>query len=94
MGNQDADTQTSGFFNRLSFGWMNSVVKKARTGDVDVHSLPLPTEQQAEVAYGQFQSNWDAAVKAGKPSLRGVLWKTFGKDLMFAGFFKLLWSVW
>lgn len=94
MGGQCPDAAVSGFFNKLSFGWMSGVVKKARTGDVDVHELPLPTEQQAEVAYTQFQSNWDAAVKAGKPSLRNVLWRTFGKDLMLAGIFKLLWSIW
>ena len=88
------DAATSGFFNKLSFSWMTSVVRKARTGDVDVHELPLPTQQQAEVAYGSFQDNWDAAVKAGNPSLRKVLWRTFGKDLMLAGLFKLLWSVW
>lgn len=88
------DAATAGFFNKLSFGWMNSVVKKARTGDVDVHELPLPTLQTADVAYEAFQTNWDAAVKIGQPNLRKVLWRTFGKDLMLAGIFKLLWSVW
>ncbi|WIA32616.1 hypothetical protein OEZ86_003419 [Tetradesmus obliquus] len=87
------DAATSGFFNKLSFGWMNGVVRKARTGDVDVHELPLPTEQTADVAYEAFQANWDVAVKAGQPNLRKVLWRTFGKDLMFAGIFKLLWSI-
>lgn len=73
---------------------MNNVVKKAKTGDVDVHELPLPTDQTADVAYQSFQANWEAAVKAGQPSLRKVLWRTFGKDLMIAGLFKLVWSVW
>jgi hypothetical protein len=51
-------------------------------------------QQTADVAYAEFQANWDQAVKTGKPNLRGVLWKTFGKDLMLAGLFKLLWSLW
>jgi hypothetical protein len=46
------------------------------------------------VAYEQFQTRWDAAVKEGKPNLRKVLWRTFGKDLMLAGLFKLVWSIW
>jgi hypothetical protein len=88
------DGATSGFFNKRSFGWMNSVVRKARSGAVDVHELPLPTPQTADVAYEAFQHNWDAAVTSGQPNLRKVLWRTFGKDLMLAGLFKLLWSIW
>eukprot|EP00878_Enallax_costatus_P000230 GHUV01000294.1.p1 GENE.GHUV01000294.1~~GHUV01000294.1.p1 ORF type:complete len:1290 (+),score=442.33 GHUV01000294.1:122-3991(+) len=87
------DEATSGFFNKLSFGWMNGVVRKARRGEVDVHELPLPSVQTADVAYESFARSWDAAVKTGRPNLRKVLWNTFGKDLMLAGLFKLLWSV-
>jgi hypothetical protein len=89
------DAATSGFFNKLMFRWINPVVKQAaQTGEVDLHHLPLPTEQTAEVAHDAFMRNWDAAVKAGQPKLRATLWKTFGKDLMIAGLFKLVWSVW
>jgi ATP-binding cassette, subfamily C (CFTR/MRP), member 1 len=89
------DAATSGFFNKLRFGWMDRVVSRARkTGDVELSELPLPSAQQAEVAYSEFQSNWDAAVKAGSPNLRKVLWQSFGRDLMLAGLFKLVWSVW
>lgn len=59
-----------------------------------MHDLPLPSQQTADVAYDQFVVNWDASVKAGQPNLRKVLWRTFGKDLMTAGLFKLLWSLW
>jgi ATP-binding cassette subfamily C (CFTR/MRP) protein 1 len=83
-----------GVFNKLRFGWMNGVVRAARTGDVDLEELPLPTQQTADVAYEAFQTNWDASVKTGKPNLRKVLWQTFGRDLMMAGLFKLLWSIW
>jgi hypothetical protein len=90
------DAATSGFFNKLRFGWMNNVVRQARKGDPDamISSLPLPSEQTADVAYGTFSANWEAAIKEGKPNLRKVLWKSFGKDLMHAGLFKLMWSVW
>jgi hypothetical protein len=76
---------TDGFFNRLSFGWMNKVVKEGRKGEIVLENLPLPAEQGAEVAYSQFQTNWEAACKGGKPNFRSALFKTFGKDLMLAG---------
>jgi hypothetical protein len=70
------------------------VKQASKTGEVDIHDLPLPSQQQAEVAYEQFNTNWEAAVKAGNPNLRKVLIRAFGKDLMLAGLWKLLWSVW
>ncbi len=89
------DAATSGFFNKLMFRWINPVVKQASaTGEVDLHNLPLPTQQTAEVAHDEFMRNWDEARKTGNPNLRKTLWKTFGKDLMIAGLFKLVWSVW
>lgn len=88
------DAATSGFFNQISYSWMNHVVKNAKSGNVDVHELPLPTAQTSEVAYEEFNVNWEAARKSGNPNLRKVLWKTFGKDLMLAGLWKLLWSLW
>jgi hypothetical protein len=34
MGNNSCpDAATSGFYNKLSFGWMNNVVKRARKGE-------------------------------------------------------------
>ncbi len=89
------DAATAGFFNKLMFRWINPVVKQASaTGEVDLHNLPLPTQQTAEVAHDEFMRNWDEARKTGNPNLRKTLWKTFGKDLMIAGLFKLVWSVW
>jgi hypothetical protein len=86
-------TVTDGFFNRLRFGWMNKVVKDGRTDDIVLEDLPLPEEQTSDVAYSQFQTNWEAACKGGKANLRSVLFQTFGRDLMKAGYFKLGWSV-
>jgi hypothetical protein len=74
---------------------MNPVVKEAsKTGEVSLEALPLPTNQTAEVAHDLFIKNWEDAVRSGQPNLRKTLWKTFGKDLMIAGIFKLVWSVW
>jgi ABC-type multidrug transport system fused ATPase/permease subunit len=86
------------FFDLWSFGWMNKVVPAARKGTVEVSDLPLPADQQAEACYEELNANWEAAVqeakKAGKePKLMKVLRKTYGRDLLLAGIFKLMWSV-
>lgn len=48
------------------------IVPAARRGEVDVSDLPLPSEQQAEPAFQEFDRNWDEAVAAGDPKLMKV----------------------
>lgn len=96
---QHVKTRKLGFFEQLSFGWMNKVVVGARKdGHVDLDPLPLPSEQTAAVASPLFDAHWDAvaaeAKAAGKrPKLITALWRAFGRDLMKAGVFKLGWSI-
>uniref|UniRef100_A0A7S0R9V8 Uncharacterized protein n=1 Tax=Chlamydomonas leiostraca TaxID=1034604 RepID=A0A7S0R9V8_9CHLO len=85
--------QTSGFFTKYSFTWMNPIVSMARKGPVPAESLVLPPQQKAEASYDAFIGNWEASVASGKPNLRSALVKTWGKQLMLAGFFKLVWSI-
>ncbi|KAL4427322.1 hypothetical protein ABPG77_003231 [Micractinium sp. CCAP 211/92] len=93
------DPSKWGFFDKLSFSWMYRIVPAARRGEVAVEDLPLPERQQAEPAYEELNTKWEAAVAsankegANPPKLLKVLWKTYGRDLMIAGVFKLLWSV-
>ncbi|GAB4815837.1 hypothetical protein N2152v2_002883 [Parachlorella kessleri] len=92
------DPSTWGFFNLLTFSWMNRIVGPARRGELTVEELPLPKNQTAEVAVEDFNKNWEAALAASKetgkpPKLMKVLWKTYGWDILKAGFFKLMWSV-
>lgn len=87
------DARTSGFFNRLTFGWMSKTAKKAMKEDIVVDELPLPSSLHSDIAYQEFAPKWEAACKAGNPNLRKVLIATFGKDLFLAGLFKLGWSL-
>nr|AXF41555.1 HLA3 protein [Chlorella sp. ArM0029B] len=87
-----------GFFDKLSFSWMYRVVPAARKGTLTVDDLPLPDAQQAEPAYNELRTNWENAVAASgkdgkQPKLLKVLLKTYGRDLLLAGIFKLMWSV-
>jgi len=87
-----------GFFEQLSFGWMNKVVVSARrNGHVDLDPLPLPDQQTTAVASPAFDAAWASVVadakKTGKrPKLVTALSRAFGRDLMKAGVFKLGWS--
>jgi hypothetical protein len=48
------------------------IVPAARRGEVEVSDLPLPSNQQAEPAFQEFDKNWDEAVAAGEPKLMKV----------------------
>ncbi|GBF87685.1 hypothetical protein Rsub_00396 [Raphidocelis subcapitata] len=83
---------------RLCFSWMNKIVPAARRGEIGVEHLPLPEEQHAEPAFDEFAAAWDEALAEAKangtkPKLMKVLIKTYGSDLLKAGIFKLLWTM-
>jgi hypothetical protein len=40
---------------------------------VEVSDLPLPSQQQAEPAFREFDRNWQEAVSAGDPKLMQVM---------------------
>jgi hypothetical protein len=45
----------------------------ARSGELEVGDLPLPSQQQAEPAFKEFEHNWDEAVASGEPKLMKVV---------------------
>jgi hypothetical protein len=51
---------------------LHRVVPAARRGEVEVSDLPLPSNQQAEPAFEEFDKNWNEAVAAGNPKLMKV----------------------
>lgn len=58
-----------------------SIVPAARRGEVAVEDLPLPERQQAEPAYEELNTKWEAAVAAANkegdkpPKLLKVRWE-------------------
>lgn len=54
------------------------IVPAARRGEVEVSDLPLPSNQQAEPAFAEFDKNWDEAVARGEPKLMKV--RDFGAN--------------
>ncbi len=45
------------------------------------------------MSYAAFNEKWQEQIKTGTPNLRKALLATYGRPLMIAGLFKLLWSV-
>jgi ATP-binding cassette subfamily C (CFTR/MRP) protein 1 len=76
---------------------MNKVALGARSKPIDLDALPMPEALYSDAAHDQFEAVWTSTKKAAtkeKPaSLKRALLKTFGKELMLAGLFKLVWSV-
>ena len=86
-----------GVLGRISFSWINGIVRQARKGDIDEDDMPLPERQTVDSSYEVFQKYWATELeehKAGrKPSIVRALRRSFGGELMVAGLFKFLWSV-
>ena len=59
--------------------------------------MPLPERQSVDSSYEVFKKHWDAELQghlAGRqPSIVRALRRSFGGELMIAGLFKFLWSV-
>jgi ATP-binding cassette, subfamily C (CFTR/MRP), member 1 len=76
---------------------MNKVVVQGRKDPIDLSSLPLPQDLHVNSAHAVFKTNWEAGKRHAtdkKPvSLRNVMWRAFGSQLMVAGIFKVIWSV-
>lgn len=86
------------FMDTLSFSWQNKIVPAARKGDVTVQDLPLPRDQMSQEAYDLFNTNWEEHVAQAKadgvePSLKKVLLKTYGKEMLRSGVFKMFWTI-
>jgi ATP-binding cassette, subfamily C (CFTR/MRP), member 1 len=86
-----------GVFQRISFSWINGIVRKARRGKLQDKHLPLPDDQMAELNFEAFTHEWELELQREKdaknpPSLLKALWRQNGREFMIAGFFKLMWS--
>jgi ATP-binding cassette, subfamily C (CFTR/MRP), member 1 len=76
---------------------MNQVVVQGRNNPIELENLPLPHDLHVDSSHSAFEAGWGEAKQNAtdeKPlSLRRVLWRTFGSQLMAAGIFKVIWSV-
>eukprot|EP01137_Pigoraptor_chileana_P018499 Opistho-2@78073 len=77
---------------RMTFWWMNPLISRARRGKLVDDDFELCDSEEAQFCYDQFSQHWDEELKRPEPSLLRALRKTFWKDFVIAGIFKLFWG--
>jgi hypothetical protein len=88
-----------GFFELLSFAWVNAPIRKARKNEEIVEEdLYFDEASGAADVFVAFDREWAETLKQGsnekqvsRPLLR-TLSRLFGKTFFLGGVFKLLWS--
>ncbi|KAG0586421.1 hypothetical protein KC19_2G089600 [Ceratodon purpureus] len=81
--------ETAGFWSRLSFSWLNCLLKEGASRTLDIDDIPtLSRHHKATRLYEQFVSNWP---KEETPnSTRGTLLRTFWWPLLISGVLNLM----
>ena len=91
LGKEDHVTgyETAGFWSRLTFSWLNSLLKGGASQTLDIDDIPtLARRHRATRLYELFVSNWP---KEETPnSTRGTLLRTFWWPLLISGLLNLL----
>lgn len=88
--------QSYGLWGHLSFGWVDSPIKKARKNELELENLYLPEATEAQKCYSEFETAWTRntapEAKKLKDPLLSTLWGLYGRSFLVGGFFKLGWS--
>lgn len=88
--------QSYGLWGHLSFGWVDSPIKKARKNELELENLYLPAATEAQKCYSEFETAWTRntapEAKKMKDPLLSTLWGLYGRSFLVGGFFKLGWS--
>lgn len=77
----------AGFFSRMSFWWMNSLMKKGYRKPLEEKDIPaLEVADQAGTQYAMFVNK----INARQLSLFWAIVSCYKRDILFSGFFALL----
>lgn len=80
----------AGFFNRMSFWWLNGLMRKGREKTLEDEDIPkLRDLDRAESCYQLFLEEIDKQ-KNGKPSILRTIVLCHWKEILISGFFALL----
>ncbi|CAK7324075.1 unnamed protein product [Dovyalis caffra] len=84
---------TAGFFNKMSFWWLNPLMTKGREKTLDDEDIPkLREADRAESCYMKFleQLNNQKQAESSQPSLLWTIILCHWKDILISGFFASL----
>ncbi|RRT65394.1 hypothetical protein B296_00010380 [Ensete ventricosum] len=84
----------AGFFSRMSFWWLNPLMKKGYQGPLEEKDIPqLGKVDRAETCYLRFLEQLDRQKERQQTSSPSILWaivSCFQKEIVVSGFFALL----
>ncbi|GLU21199.1 hypothetical protein SLE2022_373530 [Rubroshorea leprosula] len=84
----------AGFFGKISFWWLNPLMKKGREKTLDEQDIPkLSEEERAEGCYLRFLELLNRQKQVAPSSQPSVLWtiiECYRRDIFISGFFALL----
>lgn len=84
----------AGFFSRMSFWWLNSLMKKGKEKTLEDNDIPsLREEDQAESCYSQFMEQWNKQKQddsSSQPSILKTILLCHRDAIFISGFFALL----
>ncbi|KAH8487540.1 hypothetical protein H0E87_026206, partial [Populus deltoides] len=83
----------AGFFNKMSFWWLNPVMRKGKEKTLEDEDIPkLREAERAESCYMEFleQLNKQKQAKSSQPSLLWTIVFCHWKDIVISGFFAML----
>ena len=82
--------QRSSCLSRYTFSWLNPLMTLGHKRPLDREDVwMLPKTQSAKFLSNQFLTHWEKETNADKPSLLRALRRTYLKDFLIAGCFKL-----
>ncbi|KAJ6411090.1 hypothetical protein OIU84_007778 [Salix udensis] len=83
----------AGFFNKISFWWLNPLMKKGKEKTLEDKDIPkLGEAERAESCYKEFleQLNKQKQAESSQPSLLWTIASCHWKDIVISGFFAML----
>ncbi|KAJ1541611.1 Multidrug resistance-associated protein 1, partial [Cladochytrium tenue] len=87
---QDSPEAYANIFSRISFHWMDPLIKLGYKKDLGMEDLwALSKENSSSYVSAGFMSNWNAEMHKSHPSFLWALAKTFGAAFLSAGLFKV-----
>ncbi|KAJ1552244.1 Multidrug resistance-associated protein 1, partial [Cladochytrium tenue] len=91
---QDSPEAYANIFSRISFHWMDPLIKLGYKKDLGMEDLwALSKENSSSFVSAGFMSNWNAEMHKSHPSFLRALAKTFGAAFFSAGLFKVIQDV-
>ncbi|KFK23358.1 hypothetical protein AALP_AAs47212U000100 [Arabis alpina] len=95
FGNRVSEFARAGLVSKLSFWWLNSLIKRGNVKDLEEENMPeLRKEERAETCYSLFEENFDVEKRrlgsSCRPSILKVTVLCVWRDVLVSGCFAFM----